>query len=371
MSNHSMLAAATADEAARQRFVLALKRMVAGDLRNGVALAYAKQGEPAFVAAHGHVPNDRDEAEEALDNSSHYRFTKSINRSSQEMMWQAVGETVYREKDRMEAEAQRLVNNPQKMGSLTLDPAFKPDKVYEDCFIHLQPEGYCPPDKTGDSIIAGAFYESGGRLYSMGRGMAGEDSKAGAVIKWLAQQRPGWKPKRVLDMGCSAGGASVAYPIAYPDAEVHAVDLGSSMLRYAHARAESMESAVHFHQMDARHTSFPDGHFDLIISHNMFHEMSGDSRRAVAAETLRLLAPGGIAVHQDVDLLFRGKTHWEEAERSYDLQFNNEPFWLEYATNDFCSELKAAGFEAGNVAETKIPKMAGPGSWYAFTAVKS
>ena len=370
MSTHSMLAQPTPDEVARQRFVLALKRHVASSLRPGVGLAYKKQGEPAFVEAHGHVPQDRQQAEEALDNTAHYRFTKSINRASQEMMWQAVGETVYREKARMEAEAAKLVGNPQKMGSLHLDPAFKPEPIYEDCFIHLQPEGYCPPDPTGDSIIAGAFYESGGRLYSMGRGMGSEDSKAGAVIKWLAGQRPGWQPQRMLDMGCSAGGASATYPAAWPETEVHAIDLGASMLRYAHARAESLGVPVHFHQMDASHTGFPDGHFDLIVSHNLFHEISSATRQRIAKESFRLLAPGGIVVHQDVDLLFRGKEHWEEAERAYDLNHNNEPFWLDYATCDFRSELIAAGFAAEDVAETRIPKLSGPGFWYAFTAVK-
>lgn len=368
--SHSVLAQATADELARQRFVLALKRHVMGTLRPGVGLAYRKRGEPAFVATHGRVPADRGEAEEALNATSHYRFTKSINRASQEMMWQAIGETVYREQDRMEAEAARLTGDPAKRGSLDLDPSFTPEKIYEDCFIHLQPEGYCPPDPDGDSVVAGAFYESGGRLYSMGRGMAGNDSKAGAIIKWLAQQRPGWAPRRMLDMGCSAGGASAVYPAAYPDCEVHACDLGSSMLRYAHARAEALGVAVHYHQMDAGRTGLPDGHFDLIVSHNLFHEISGDSRRRVAAETLRLLAPGGIAIHQDVDLLFRGKAPWEEAERAYDLEHNNEPFWLEYATCDFKSELAAAGFAAADIGETRIPKVAGPGSWYAFTASK-
>lgn len=368
--SHSVLAQPMADEIARQRFVLALKRYVMGNLRTGVGLAYKKIGEPAFVAAHGRPPENRSEAEEALDATSHYRFTKSINRASQEMMWQAVGETVYRDHDRMQAEAARLIANPARKGSLALDPGFAPETIYEDCFVHLQPEGYCPPDPDGDSIIAGAFYESGGRLYSMGRGMAGDDSKAGAVVKWLATQRPGWKPRRMLDMGCSAGGASAYYPTAYPDCEVHACDLGSSMLRYAHARAEAMGVAVHFHQMDAGNTGFPDGHFDLIVSHNLFHEISGDSRRRVAAETRRLLAPGGICVHQDVDLLFRNKAHWEEAERAYDLEHNNEPFWLEYATSDFRSELLAAGFADANVVETRIPKLAGPGSWYAFTAAQ-
>jgi SAM-dependent methyltransferase len=122
--------------------------------------------------------------------------------------------------------------------------------------------------------------------------------------------------------------------------------------------------------MDAGHTRFPDGHFDLIVSHNLFHEISSAKRREVAAETFRLLAPGGIAIHQDVDLLFRGKAPWEEAERAYDLNYNNEPFWLDYATCDFRAELIAAGFAPEDVAEARIPKLAGPGYWYAFSAVK-
>jgi SAM-dependent methyltransferase len=367
---HDMLAVQQPDEMARQRFVLALKRHVMGAMRTGVGLAYRKVGEPAFVEAHGRPPADRAEAEEALDNSSHYRFTKSLNRTSQEMMWQAVGETVYREKERMEGLAAKLAANPKRLGALNLDPSFEAAPVYQDCFIHLQPEGYCPPDPDGTSIIAGAFYESGGRLYSMGRGMGQEDSKGGAVVKWLAEKRPGWKPRRLLDMGCSAGGASTVYPFAYPEAEVHACDLGSSMLRYAHARAESLGAAVHFHQMDASATSFPDGHFDMIVSHNLFHEIGGDTRRKIAAETFRLLAPGGIAVHQDVDLLFRGKAAWEEAERAYDLSYNNEPFWLEYATSDFGSELAKASFPEKLIEEVRIPKLSGPGYWYAFTAIK-
>src|SRR3546814_10264357 len=112
------------------------------------------------------------------------------------------------------------------------------------------------------------------------------------------------------------------------------------MLRYAHARAESIGVPVHFHQRDAGRAGFADGSFDLIVSHNLFHEISDAKRREVAAETLRLLAPGGLAIHQDVDLLFRGKALWEEAECAYDFYHNNEPFWLTYVACDFASELR-------------------------------
>src|SRR5690606_31333154 len=153
-----------------------------------------------------------------------------------ELMWQSIGETVYREQERLEQTAQRLMQAPDRRGSLTLDPSFQADPIYEQRHIHLQPEGYLR-DRNGRRAAAGAFYESGGRLYSMGRGIGKGDSKAGAVIAHLAKLRPGWRPQRILDMGCSAGGASTVYAEAFPDAEVHAIDLGADMLRYAHARA--------------------------------------------------------------------------------------------------------------------------------------
>ena len=91
-------------------------------------------------------------------------------------------------------------------------------------------------------------------------------------------------------MGCSAGSASVPYAQAYPDAEVHAIDVSPGMLRYAHARAESLGAAVHFHQMDSARTSFGSESFDLIVSHNMMHEISDASRRGMLRESWRLLA---------------------------------------------------------------------------------
>ncbi len=362
---HAMLARQTPEEMAQQRFVLALKRHVMGPLRGAVPAVVKHEAEPAFQAAHDRAPADWREAEPYLDAATHYRFTKAIDRTAQEMMWQSIGETVFREQERMETQAQELVSAPTRLGSLTLDPDFKPAAVYSDCHIHLQPEGYCI-DPNARSVSAGALYESGGRLYSMGRGMGKEDSKAGAVIGHLQAIRPEFRPRRVLDMGCSAGGASAVYGAHYLDAEVHAIDLGASMLRYAHARAEAMGSRVHFHQMSAADTRFPDGHFDLIVSHNLLHEISGEDRRAVARESLRLLAPGGLCVHQDVDLLFRGKSPWEQAERAYDYRYNNEPFWIEYCSCDFGAELKDAGF--ANVREEKVPRTAGPGFWHAWIA---
>ena len=363
---HDMLARQNAEDTARARFVLALKRQVAGPLRSANELAYRTQGEPAFKAARGAPPGNRADALKAFEMSRFWRYWSAINRSSQELMWTAVAEPIYRDQQRLEAEAQRRMAAPKRRGSLHLDVAFDPDPAYAGIGIHLQPHSYVPEDPEAKDVLAGAYYEMGGRLYSMGQGIAARDSKAGVVLDLLTSERPGWTPKRVLDMGCSAGGASVAYAEDLPEAEVHAVDLGSSMLRYAHARAECLGHPVHFHQMDATRTAFPDGHFDLVVSHNLLHEISSDRRRALARETRRLLAAGGIAAHQDIDLLFIGKAPWQEAERAWDQHHNHELFWLDYAQCDFPRELVEAGFPAERVRTAQPTRKAGSGKWQLF-----
>lgn len=366
---HAMLAEQTAADTARARFILSFKRHLTGKVRSKNGLAYEMQGEPAYVAEHGRVPQSRAEAEEALFDAPLYRTWCTLNRTSQEMMWQTVAESIYRDEDRLRDTATDLLERRPAGGSLELNPAAEFDP-YDGVEVHLQPLGYNTDDGTGEDIKGGSFYEMGGRLYSMGRGMAASDSKAECVIAHLQEIAPDFAPKRILDMGCSAGSASVSYAMQYPDAEVTAIDLGASMLRYASARAEALGHPVHFKQMDAAHTSFPDGYFDLVISHNLFHEVSIETRKAIACETQRLLALGGIAVHQDVDLLFRGKTLWQEAERGWDYKFNGEPFWVDYAECDFTSELIEAGFAEDEVSEAALHKTKGPGSWYAFLARK-
>src|SRR3546814_19032998 len=113
------------------------------------------------------------------------------------MMWQAIGETIYREESRIRAAAARLSSQKGAGGTLELDPDLAVDPIYRHGFIHLQPEGYLPTDPDGDSVVAGAFYESGGRPYQMGRGITAADSKPLEAIAWLRAYRPKSEESRV------------------------------------------------------------------------------------------------------------------------------------------------------------------------------
>jgi SAM-dependent methyltransferase len=287
------------------------------------------------------------------------------------MMWQAVGETLVREESRITEAAKQLRAARPAGGSVTVgevSPAAL--AAYVGHRVHLHPRGYLR-DASPDDVSAGAFYETGGNLYSMGRGMGVNDSKAGALIAWLRQEGVAKAPRRILDLGCSAGASTAPYALAFPEAEVHGVDLGAAMVRYAHARAESLGARVHFHQMDVADLRFPDGHFDLVVSHNLMHEISDETRRRMFGQIARVLAAGGVCILQDVAIRTGGRSLFECAERAWDVEFNDEPYWMEYADAPILEELQAAGFPAGALREFPLPKIEGPGHWYAVMATRA
>jgi SAM-dependent methyltransferase len=365
-----MLPQPTADEAARQQFVVAFKQALSRGLRSSHGRLFDAVVAPQYARHHaGRPPATRDEIRDAMQAEPTYRAWSTLNRAAQEQMWVAVGDSVFRERGRMSATARRIEASGKCRGSLTLDPTLVPPRGMTAVDTHLQTGGYAM-DLGGDDCIAGAMYECGGNLYAFGQGISRTDSKARHVQRFIAERYPQLRPRRILDMGCSAGSASVPYALEFPDAEVHAIDIGSAMLRYAHARAESLGAAVHFHQMDCAATSFAAGSFDLVISHNLMHEISEATRRGMLRESWRLLAPGGLCVHQDVPLTFRGLSEFQKFESSWDTLHNNEPFWEVYASADLHAEMLAEGIPEACIHVGNLPSAPGTLPWFVACAAK-
>lgn len=367
---HALLPETSAEQRSRQEAVVALRRLLNTRVRPRNVGAFAAEARPAFVEAHGRVPQSPEEVQRAFLMSPTYRRWSAANRAAQEMIWVSVGEPIYRDLDRMRRAARSLMNSPDRKGSLTLDPDYDPSAEVADVDIHLQPGGYAM-DRGEDDVVAGALYESGGNVFSFGQGIGRGDSKAGVVIRLLEGHFGGFRPHRILDIGCSAGAASAAYAAYYPDAEVHAIDIGGAMLRYAHARAESLGVGVHFHQMDAARMKFEDGSFDLVVSHNLMHEIGEAKRRAMMHEAYRLVRPGGIVIHQDVAIRNQ-PTIVHQVERDWDTHFNGEAHWNTYATADLRADMLAAGFAEEEVAEHDLAALQGfaGNRWYAIGARK-
>jgi ubiquinone/menaquinone biosynthesis C-methylase UbiE len=366
---HALLPTLTPDERSRQRSVVALRRMLNTHVRPRNIELYAQEGSPAFERLHGHTPKTLEEIDQAFSLSPGYRLWSAMNRSAQELIWMAAGEPALRDAQRMEAAAEQLISADNKLGELHLDPDFTPPAEIASVDIHLQPGGYVLARHARD-VTAGSLYENGGNVYSFGQGIGKTDSKAGAVIAYLEKTRPGFVPRNILEIGCSAGAAACAYAAHFLETDVHAVDIGAGLLRYAHARAESLGVRVVFHQMSGTALAFPDASFDLVVSNNLLHEIGRENRRAMLSEARRLLAPGGITIHQDVPIR-AAPSPIHQVERGWDEKFNGEIFWNTYAGDDLLSDLRLAGFGGNEVAEKCIEKLAGAGDWYLLIGEKS
>ncbi|MBN8814299.1 MAG: class I SAM-dependent methyltransferase [Sphingomonas sp.] len=367
---HAMLPETSTEERSRQEAVVALRKLLNARVRPRNIDMFESEARPAFLATQGRVPQSPDEVRQAFLMSPAYRRWSAANRAAQEMIWVSVGEPIYRDLDRMRGAARSLIEAEDRKGSLSLNPDYDPSPEVAAVDIHLQPGGYAMDRDPGD-VIAGALYECGGNVFSFGQGIGRGDSKAGVVIRLLDEHFGGFRPARILDIGCSAGAASAAYAEHYSEAEVHAIDIGAGMLRYAHARAESLGVAVHFHQMDATAMTFADESFDLVVSHNVMHEIGQEKRRAMMREAWRLVRPGGIVIHQDVAIRDQ-PTLVHQVERDWDTHFNGEVHWNTYATADLRSDMIAAGFAETEVKEHDLAALQGfaGNRWYAISARK-
>jgi SAM-dependent methyltransferase len=97
--------------------------------------------------------------------------------------------------------------------------------------------------------------------------------------------------KRVLDLGCGHGMASVV--LARRGARVVACDLSLGYLREARARSEHNAVALALSACDGARLPFADGAFEAIWGNAVLHHLD---IAAAARELRRVLAPGGTAV---------------------------------------------------------------------------
>jgi SAM-dependent methyltransferase len=367
---HELMAQANHDEAARQLFVGTLKLYIARQLRPGIRTIFDAEAAPDYELKNGKCPDTPEEIGASMQNQPFYQLWSVLNYTAQEQLWQSVSETILREEPRLKEAYRSFSEAADVKGSLDLAPDVSIPKVIQDTEIHLQPGGYAL-NRSDDDVIAGALYELGGSLYSRAQGIDAGQSKAEVIIGFLADRHPDFHPQKILDMACSAGASSTPYAKAFPDAEIHAVDVGPSLLRYAHGRAEAMGLAVHFHQRDVADTRFEDGSFDLIISHNAMHELSIEATEAMFVESYRLLKPGGICVHQDVPLRYATLKAYDKFDWGWDKNYNGEPFWASYANSDCFAMYKKAGFSDDSIFIDFAEQAGGSMKWYVACAQKS
>jgi SAM-dependent methyltransferase len=231
-------------------------------------------------------------------------------------------------------------------GAAALDPTLPLPDYTAAVDIHVMPGGY-HTDLGADDVFAGALYDRGVYLFAFGGLGPLNDELGVATAEAVRRQFPGFKPARILDLGCGPGLSTLPLADVYPEAEVEGIDLGAPMVRYAAARARALGKSIRFSQQDATRTRFPDASFDLVASSLLLHELPRAAILAVLRECHRLLRPGGVMVHHD--LLRWPDDPFDSFMMAWTTRHNNEPYERASGTLDFTTECVAAGFAADEV----------------------
>ena len=379
---HAVLPDTSSDEFARQEFVKSLKFHLASKVSPGNRTAYEARAKGQFEKEEGRAPADYHEIRRAMAKEPYFRFWSALQRNSQEMMWKSTQMPVERQLDELVNTAKQ---SERKLGSLTLDADMPIPRYHTLVDIHCMPGGY-HTDFTDDDVANGAVYDRAVYIYAMGR-MGPFNSDIGdTTIAYVKQHYPDLKPRRILDMGCTVGHSTLPYCDAWPEAEVYGIDVGAPVLRYAHARAESLGKKVHFSQQNAEKTNFSDGHFDLIVSHILVHETSHVAMRNIMREANRLLSKGGVIIHAETPP-YRELDPFDAFMLDWDTRNNNEPFWgasHEIVPAEIAGEtgfdpakafegMQPSAFDEAEAKRTKVFQggdFGGGGMWYVWGAQK-
>jgi SAM-dependent methyltransferase len=94
---------------------------------------------------------------------------------------------------------------------------------------------------------------------------------------------------RMLDVGCGAG--QIAIPAARAGARVTGIDIASTLVAQARARAASEGVHAHFDEGDAEMLPYDDASFDLVVS--LIGAMFAPRPERVAKELVRVCRSGG------------------------------------------------------------------------------
>jgi SAM-dependent methyltransferase len=356
------------EEQARLDFAIALKASLRGPLREALPKIYDNRAAPKWADAHGRRPQSWREVADAMEPDSAYRWWSALGRAQQEFYVDVTSAVCERQLPDLIERFRKITSGPVK-GSLELDPSVKIPPYQGEVDIHCVPGSYFI-ERTADDVWAGARSDLGSFIFSMGKHGALNEDKGVAGAAFVKSRFPDLKVRRVLDLGCTVGLSTLPYCEYFPDAEVHALDLSAPSLRYAHARAEALGKTVHFRQGDAEKTPYPDGHFDLVVSHILLHETARGALGRIVAECARLLRPGGVMLHIEVPV--RRSEAFDQFLTNWDATSNNEPFWSTLGEMDLIGPAVRAGFHADDVFEAVVPTHnAKQGGWLGYGARKS
>lgn len=347
---HPMQPQQTPDDIARGRFVSGLRSFILNDLAQDLRQAYDERVAPAFDRAHGRAPQSSAEVHKAMRGDPAFKVYSACRVRAQQMVWEAVAPVVERERTALQAAADAT----GALETVRLDPALPLPRNIDGLDVHLMPGGYAG---GGDFALAsGAVYDQGLAIFSMGLMGANLDDIGRSMAGYIRAAFPDFAPAAILDVGCTIGHNTLPWKLAYPAAEVHAVDVAASGLLYGAARATMQGADVQFHQMNADRLGFADASFDVVFSSMFLHELSAKTRVAFFQEARRVLRPGGLLLN--MELPPNGQTEpYDGFYLDWDCYYNAEPYYKGFRDEDPRALCRAGGFDEDDYLQFVVPSI--------------
>ncbi len=341
-AKHAVLPRASHDDAARQAFVETMGRTVLPTLATLNRAAYGKVGNASM---------DRHRLRRTLSDHPAWQLSSALRLVHQEALWDSVIGSVERQLPNLVAAADRL-RATQRHATLRLDPSLDVPRYLAAVDIHLMPGNY-DGERIEDDISAGALYDRGVFIRALGlRGAYGEDYGA-SFGDFVRARFPDLAVRRVLEIGCAVGGSTLGLVEAFPEAQVHAIDVAAPVLRYAQARMESLGRRAHFEQQNAERLSFDDDTFDVVAGFALLHETSAKALPRILREVHRVLRPGRVAIFRERPA-FSTLTPLEAHEIDWDTYYNGEPFYGQFFSLDRRQIFLDAGFRPDRIISDAV-----------------
>lgn len=348
---HEMAPRRTAEDIARGRFVSGLRSFILNDLAADLRTAYDQRCAPAFRDRLGRMPADSDEVHDAMRGDPTFALYTACRVEAQHMVWDSVIPGVERERERLEA----LATSTNAVAAVDLDAEMTVPRNVSAVDVHLMPGAYS--GAVGGALLGpGAVYDRGLAIFSMGLMGANLDDIGLSMAAYIRARFPDFAPRAILDVGCTVGHNALPWKQAYPEAELHAVDVAAPGLVYGAARAKLQGVDAAFHQMNAESLRFGGDSFDLVFTSMFLHELSAKTRVAFFKEAHRVLRPGGLLLNMELPPNSQMGA-FEGFYLDWDCWYNNEPFYKGYRDEKPQDLCRHGGFADGDYLQFVVPSI--------------
>lgn len=341
------------DEIERLNFVAQMNRFLGTRVGPEIKNIWESRIKQKAERELGRPPADRNEVRHALLQDPYYQTWSALRRATMEQRQQAGRWTTLRQAERLASRVDALISGAEHR--LQLDSSVKTPDYVKAVDNHCMPGSYYSEAFPGD-VSNAANYDHA--IFATTGGQLGRYTDGGgrALVQWMRTNHADFAPNAILEIGCTVGHNLLPIAQAFSEAEVVGVDIGAPVLRYALARARSLNvENVRFVQADGADLSmFPDESFDWIQTTMFLHELSNSAIRSVLGETYRLLRPGGIVLHIEQPRYKPDMSLLEQAMRDWDAYYNNEPFWTTLHSLDWEALMEEAGFDRRTIFEVPV-----------------